>query len=152
MSINIRDYVSDDHVESIGEIARSQSAIIQALSIDNSNLEKEIERLNNELEVSRTNEETYRLEMKDITKRLGFDEDTLFDEVKDKAERLNNIIKGLDNTIENLEEIVEHKDSIINKAIKYLEEHTDKLKTNYIPKIDFNYKDLSNILKEVDKE
>ena len=42
MSVNIRDYVSDDHVESIGEISRSQSAIIQALSIDNSNLEKQL--------------------------------------------------------------------------------------------------------------
>ena len=46
MSFNIRDYVSDDHVESIGEIAKSQSAIIQALSLDNSQKDKEIERLN----------------------------------------------------------------------------------------------------------
>ena len=30
--------------------------------------------------------------MLDITKRLGLDEFTLFDDVKDKAERLNNII------------------------------------------------------------
>ena len=47
MSVNIRDYVSDDHVESIGEIARSQSAIIQALSIDNSNLEKQLQQKEN---------------------------------------------------------------------------------------------------------
>ena len=47
MSFNIRDYVSDDHVESIGEIVKSQSAIIQALSLDNSQKDKEIERLNN---------------------------------------------------------------------------------------------------------
>ena len=57
---------------------------------------KEIERLNKELEVAKTNEETYRLEMLDITKRLGLDEETLFDDVKDKAERLNNIIKRLE--------------------------------------------------------
>ena len=43
----IRNYVSNDHIESIGEIAKSQSAIIQALSLDNSKLEREIERLNN---------------------------------------------------------------------------------------------------------
>jgi len=47
VSFNIRDYVSDDHVESIGEIVKSQSAIIQALSLDNSQKDKEIERLNN---------------------------------------------------------------------------------------------------------
>ena len=70
----------------------------------------------------------------------------------EENKRLNNIIKGLDNTIENLEEVIEHKDSIINKANKYLEEHTDKIKKTIIPKIDFNYKDLSNILKGSDKE
>ena len=62
MSVNIRDYVSDDHVESIGEIARSQSSIIQALSIDNSKQEKEIERLNNiinELEKNWKEEQEY---------------------------------------------------------------------------------------------
>ena len=47
MSVNIRDYVSDDHVESIGEIARSQSAIIQALSIDNSNLKSQLQQKEN---------------------------------------------------------------------------------------------------------
>lgn len=47
MSVNIRDYVSDDHVESIGEIARSQSAIIQALSIENSNLENQLQQKEN---------------------------------------------------------------------------------------------------------
>ena len=47
MSFNIRDYVSDEHIESIGEIAKGQSRIIQALSLDNSQKDKEIERLNN---------------------------------------------------------------------------------------------------------
>ena len=45
MSFNIRNYVSDDHIESIGEIARGQANIIQALSLDNSQKDKEIERL-----------------------------------------------------------------------------------------------------------
>lgn len=61
---------------------------------------QEIERLNKELEVAKTNEETYRLEMLDITKRLGLDELTLFDDVKDKAERLNNIIEEVREYIE----------------------------------------------------
>lgn len=58
--------------------------------------------LQEKLEVSQTNEETYRLEMQDITKCLGLDEHTIFDEVKEKAtnlqeeiERLNNIIKRI---------------------------------------------------------
>lgn len=43
MSVNIRDYVSNDHIESIEEIAIVQSSIIQALSLDNSKLERENE-------------------------------------------------------------------------------------------------------------
>jgi hypothetical protein len=88
---------------------------------------------------------------------LGWDIKTIdcinaINEQQEEIERLNNIIKGLDNTIENLEEVIEHKDSIINKANKYLEKHTDKIKRIIIPKIDFNYKVLSNILKGSEKE
>ena len=47
MSFNMRDYVSDDHIESIGEIAKSQSAIIQALSLENSKLENQLQQKEN---------------------------------------------------------------------------------------------------------
>lgn len=47
-----------------------------------------ITKLQEKLKVSQTNEETYRLEMLDITKCLGLDEDTIFDEVKEKATNL----------------------------------------------------------------
>ena len=47
MSVNIRNYVSDDHIESIGEIAKSQSAIIQALSLENSKLEQQLQQKEN---------------------------------------------------------------------------------------------------------
>lgn len=47
-----------------------------------------ITNLQKELEVSQTNEEIYRLEMLDITKCLGLDEDTIFDEVKEHATNL----------------------------------------------------------------
>ena len=40
------------------------------------------EQLIEQLLVAQTNEETFRLEMKDITQTLGLDEDTLFDDVK----------------------------------------------------------------------
>ena len=47
MSFNMRDYVSDDHIESIEEIAKSQSAIIQALSLENSKLENQLQQKEN---------------------------------------------------------------------------------------------------------
>lgn len=40
--------------------------------------------------------------------------------------------------------------SKIDKAIEYIEEHTDKLGKIKIPKIDFNYNELSDILREVE--
>ena len=47
-----------------------------------------ITNLQEELDISQTNEETYRLEMLDITKILGLDEHTTFDEVKEYATNL----------------------------------------------------------------
>ena len=47
-----------------------------------------ITNLQEKLKVSQTNEETYRLEMQDITKILGLDEHTTFDEVKEYATNL----------------------------------------------------------------
>lgn len=41
-----------------------------------------IQQLKEQLLVAHTNEETFRLEMEDITKALGLDKDTLFDDVK----------------------------------------------------------------------
>lgn len=46
------------------------------------NLQQENKQLQEQLLVSQTNEETFRLEMEDITQTLGLDEDTLFDNVK----------------------------------------------------------------------
>lgn len=43
---------------------------------------KNYEELKEKLLVAQTNEETFRLEMEDITKILGLDENTLFDDVK----------------------------------------------------------------------
>lgn len=45
-------------------------------------LQQENKQLKEQLSVSQTNEETFRLEMVDITKILGLDEDTIFDDVK----------------------------------------------------------------------
>ena len=45
-------------------------------------LQQENKQLKVQLLVAQTNEETFRLEMEDITKILGLDENTLFDDVK----------------------------------------------------------------------
>lgn len=45
-------------------------------------LQQENQQLKEQLLVTQDNEETFRLEMEDITKALGLDEDTLFDDVK----------------------------------------------------------------------
>ena len=51
-------------------------------------LEKENKKLKEQLLVAQTNEETFRLEMEDITRILGLDEDTLFDDVKKAIKEL----------------------------------------------------------------
>ena len=56
-------------------VIRSQAEAIELL-------EKENKQLKEQLLVIQTNEETFRLEMEDITKTLGLAEDTLFDDVK----------------------------------------------------------------------
>lgn len=47
---------------------------------------------------------------------------------------------------------LELKDGIIKEVREYIEEHTDKLKTTRIPKIDFNYKELLEILDKENNE
>lgn len=145
-------------------------------SIDNSHIEKiykleqEIERLNKELEIAKDNEETYRLEMLDITKRLGLKEDTIFDEVKDKAERLKKrnkeIYEGFIATQDELKEYAEENEqlhSIIKEAREYIESNplvymydTDVYVTDIeflegeIPELKF-FRTLNEILDKVDK-
>lgn len=51
-------------------------------------LQQENKKLKEQLSVTQTNEETFRLEMVDITKILGLDEHTLFDDVKVYARSL----------------------------------------------------------------
>ena len=62
-------------------VIRSQAEAIELL-------EKENQKQKEQLLVSQTNEETFRLEMEDITKTLGLDEDTIFDDVKAYARSL----------------------------------------------------------------
>lgn len=54
----------------------------------NEELQQENKQLKEQLLVAQTNEETFRLEMEDITRALGLTEDTIFDDVKSYARSL----------------------------------------------------------------
>lgn len=82
-------------------VIRSQAEAIDLL-------EKENKQLKEQLLVAKTNEETFRLEMEDITQTLGLDEDTIFDDVKTYARSLK------ENKI--LRENAEHNDKVVDKV------------------------------------
>ena len=95
-----------------------------------------ITNLQEKLEVSQTNEETYRLEMQDITKCLGLEEDTIFDEVKEKTTNLqeeNKRLKqfydkkgvySLEYDKETLTTMICEKQDRIDKAIEYMNKNS----------------------------
>ena len=93
-------------------------------------LQQENKELKEQLLVTQTNEETFRLEMKDITQTLGLDEDTIFDDVKAYVSSLE---------VENQK----YKD-VIDRAIEYLE--AKRIREKAIVDIDV----LEGILKEVE--
>lgn len=64
------------------ENAEHNDKVVDKVNFENQLLKKENKQLKEQLLVAQTNEETFRLEMKDITKILGLDENTLFDDVK----------------------------------------------------------------------
>ena len=97
------------------------------------NLQQENKQLKEQLLATQTNEEIFRLEMEDITRILGLDEDTIFDDVKTYARSLK------ENKI--LRENAEHNDKVVDKVNwenmllkkenqelkKQLEENKDKI-------------------------
>ena len=97
------------------------------------NLQQKNKQLKEQLLATQTNEETFRLEMEDITRILGLDEDTIFDDVKTYARSLK------ENKI--LRENAEHNDKVVDKVNwenmllkkenqelkKQLEENKDKI-------------------------
>ena len=93
-------------------------------------VQQENKELKEQLLVTQTNEETFRLEMKDITQTLGLDEDTIFDDVKAYVSSLE---------VENQK----YKD-VIDRAIEYLE--AKRIREKAIVDIDV----LEGILKEVE--
>ena len=87
-------------------------------------VQQENKELKEQLLVTKTNEETFRLEMEDITRALGLAEDTLFDDVKAYARSLKENIacNWKDSCLENAGkiEILENQQK---KFIKYLEDY-----------------------------
>ena len=97
------------------------------------NLQQENKQLKEQLLATQTNEETFRLEMEDMTRILGLDEDIIFDDVKTYARSLK------ENKI--LRENAEHNDKVVDKVNwenmllkkenqelkKQLEENKDKI-------------------------
>lgn len=72
-----------------------------------------------------------------------------------EIERLNKCYCNRSDCAGRLNQKNEVYDSVVQrneKAIEYIEQHTDKLKTILIPRIDFSYKDLLDILKGEDKK
>lgn len=64
------------------ENAEHNDKVVDKVNWENMLLKKENKQLKEQLLVTQTNEETFRLEMEDITKTLGLDENTIFDDVK----------------------------------------------------------------------
>ena len=65
------------------EVKNESQAIAKEVVLSEiENLEQENKQLKEQLLVTQDNEETFRLEMEDITQTLGLDENALFDDVK----------------------------------------------------------------------
>lgn len=77
------------------------------------NLQQENKQLKEQLLATQTNEETFRLEMKDITQTLGLDEDTIFDDVKA-------FVRSLEIENQKYKEVIDKIQKIINTEIKLM--------------------------------
>lgn len=84
------------------------------------NLQQKNKQLKEDLRVSQSNEETYELEMQEITKILGLDEHTLFDDVKDYAKQLKEKIKWYEKENKHNQEIIVKDINILTELEEYL--------------------------------
>lgn len=81
--------------DELADYCKEASKTISELDYKNRMLDKENQELKEKLLVTQTNEETFRLEMEDITRALGLNEDTLFDDVKASVRNLKDNWKRL---------------------------------------------------------
>lgn len=125
------------------------------LSKEESNLLLDyITNLQEKLEVSQTNEETYRLEMEDITKILGLDEDTIFDEAKEKAtnlqEQLIEYQKALDETTSEKMDLQERNNNLKEDFKRHIDRINELTERN--DNLQEENERLNNIINELEKE
>lgn len=95
--LNIIEFLQKDRQQWINQFTQTHNE-----SVD---IRKENQELKEKLLVTLTNEETFRLEMEDITKILGLDEDTLFDDVKAYARSLKDNWNKLKDYINKMQEM-----------------------------------------------
>ena len=135
--INLKEEIKEilEELENMYEISELEEQVNNINKIRDYiiNLQQENKQLKEQLLATQTNEETFRLEMEDITRILGLDEDTIFDDVKTYARGLK------ENKI--LRENAEHNDKVVDKVNwenmllkkenqelkKQLEENKDKI-------------------------
>ena len=98
-------------------------------------VQQENKELKEQLLVTQTNEETFRLEMKDITQTLGLDEDTIFDDVKTYARSLkeNKILRENAENNDKVADKVNWENQLLKKENKQLKEEKRKVR-DYINK------------------
>lgn len=89
VNVNGDDYIKLQQENKIlKENAENNDKAVDKVNWENQLLKKENKQLKEQLLVTQTNEETFRLEMEDITKTLELDENALFDDVKVYARSL----------------------------------------------------------------
>ena len=114
------------------------------------NLQQENKQLKEQLLATQTNEETFRLEMEDITRILGLDEDTIFDDVKTYARSLkeNKILRENAEHNGKVVDKVNWENMLLKKKYEQLKKQVDEYK-----KLGFKYlQDKNNNLETQQKE
>ena len=109
-------YVGDKNA--LNELIGYYDGLKQGIEI----VQQENKELKEQLLVTQTNEETFRLEMKDITQTLGLDEDTIFDDVKAFVRSLEVENQKLQTEKEQLNSLVNSCQEEIRQLKKKLEE------------------------------
>ncbi len=88
-------------------------------------LEQENKQLKEQLLVAQTNEETFRLEMEEVTKTLGLDENTIFDDVKAYVRSLKDNWNKLKEWLNNFHKSSEFEQWEIVNKMQELEQGSD---------------------------
>ena len=118
------------------EVKNESQAIAKEVVLSEiENLQQENKQLKEQLLVTKTNEETFRLEMENITQTLGLDEDTIFDDVKTYARSLkeNKILRENAENNDKVADKVNWENQLLKKENKQLKEEKRKVR-DYINK------------------